>query len=167
MDLGFDPAAMAASAEGASSNLMLIGAIAFFGFFGRLLFVAFGPGLAKANPLANFSGLGLIAVAVALIFGGLFVTGNTVKAQILVQRHLVDPVVVSVLGKDSCDIGSSAYCVLVFENGREMSVNWHDKRVHLYDVLTPTVLPLWQSLRPRGRPDRGAPTVAVTHIDAS
>ncbi len=156
MDLGIDPAAIAAGSQGMSSNLILIGTIAFVGFFGRLVFVAFAPSIAKANPLANFSGFGLIAVAVALIFGGLFVTGKTVKATVLVQRHLIDPVIVSVLGRDSCDLNSDDYCVVVFEDGREMSVNWHDKRVHMYEILTPATLPLWTSLRPRSRPGESA-----------
>ncbi len=153
MELAIDSTALAAGSHAVTDNIVMFGTIAFVGFFGRLIFVAFGPGLANANPLSNFSGYGHILVAVALFAGALHLSGKTVKAQVLFKRHLVDPVVVTVLGRDSCDLTSDSYCVLVFEEGREMSVNWYDKRVYMYEILNPAELPLWSSLRPRGRPN--------------
>ncbi|UTS79514.1 hypothetical protein [Phaeobacter piscinae] len=157
MDLGIDPSALAAGSHAATDNIIMFGTIAFIGFFGRLLYVAFGPGLASANPLSNFSGYGHILVAVALFAGALHLSGKTVKAQVLFNRHLVDPILVTVLGRDSCDQNGDDYCVIVFEQDREMSVNWYDKRVHMYELLNAAELPLWSSLRPQGRP-RGRPT---------
>ncbi|MFV1443068.1 MULTISPECIES: hypothetical protein [unclassified Phaeobacter] len=155
MDLGIDPTALAAGSHVVTGNIMMFGTIAFVGFFGRLVFVAFGPGVAQANPLGHLSGFGHILVAVALFAGALHLSGKTVKAQVLFKRHLVDPVIVTLLGRDSCDPQGEAYCVMVFEDGREMSVNWHDTRVHMYELLNPVELPLWSSLRPRERPEAG------------
>lgn len=156
MDFGFDPSAVAAGSQEMTSNFVLIGVIAFVGFFGRLLFVAFAPGIAKASPLKNMSAPGFILLAVALFGGGLFLSGKLVKAQVLVSRHLVDPVIVTVLGRDSCDPADGSYCVVVFENGAERLVNWHDQRVFMYEIVNLPQGAIWHTLRPQPRPAAAA-----------
>jgi hypothetical protein len=153
LDFGFDPSAVAAGSQQLTGNFVLIGVIAFVGFFGRLLFVAFAPSLAKASPFKNLSGPGFICLAIGLFFGGLYVSGKMVKAQVLVSRHLIDPVIVTILGQDSCDPDDGSYCVVVFENGEERLVNWHDKRVFMYEIVNPPQGAVWNTLRPRGRPE--------------
>ncbi|MFS4582309.1 hypothetical protein [Phaeobacter sp. C3_T13_0] len=141
-----------------TDNIAMFGTIAFVGFFGRLVFVAFGPGLANANPLKNFSGFGRVLLAVALN-----VSGKMAKAQTLFKRHLVDPIIVTVLGRDSRDLASDDCCVMLFEQGREMSVNWYDKRVYIYEILNPLTLPLWSFLRPQIRPEHPRRSYALVH----
>ncbi|MEX0303119.1 MAG: hypothetical protein AB3N24_11905 [Leisingera sp.] len=152
MDLGFDPAAVAVGAQGVSNKLMLIGFIAFVGFFGRMVFVAFAPGISKANPFRGVSGPGLILLAAALFAGALYISGKQTKAMVLFNRHLVDPVIVTLLGRDSCDPADGSYCVVVFEEGSEKIVNWYDKRVYMWEIVNPPEGAVWHTLRPRARP---------------
>ncbi|WP_264212735.1 hypothetical protein [Leisingera thetidis] len=152
MDIGIDPAAVAAGSQEMTGNIALIGTIAFVGFFGRMVFVAFAPGLAKANPFRNFSGTGFILLAAALFAGGLYASGKMTKATVLFKRNLVDPVVVTWLGRDSCDPASGSYCVVVFEDGQEKVVNWYDKRVYMYEIVNPPEGAVWHTLRPQPRP---------------
>ncbi|KIC09911.1 hypothetical protein RA19_14240 [Leisingera sp. ANG-M1] len=156
MELGIDPAAIAAGSKELSSTFTLIAVIAFVGFFGRLVFVAFAPGIAKANPFRNFSAAGFILLAAVLFGGGLYVSGKAVKAEVLLKRHLVDPVLVSWLGRDSCDPGDGSYCVVVFEKGQEKIVNWYDKRVYMWEIVNPAEGAVWHTLRPRPRPGGAA-----------
>lgn len=156
MDFGFDPSAVAAGSQEMTGNFILIGVIAFVGFFGRMLFVAFAPDLAKAAPFKNFSGPGFILLAVGLFAGGLYISGKMVKAQVMVKRHLVDPVIVTWLGRDSCDPETGGYCVVVFEDDGEKIVNWYDKRVYMYEIVNPPEGAVWHSQRPRARPARQA-----------
>lgn len=151
MDLGIDPSAVAAGSEELTSTLVLIGAIAFAGFFGRMVFVAFGPSIAKSNPFRNFSGSGFILLAAALFAGGLYASGKMTKASVLFKRHLVEPVIVTWLGRDSCDPAQGSYCVVVFEDGEEKIVNWYNKRVYMYEIVNPPAGAVWHTLRPRHR----------------
>ncbi len=130
---------------------VLIVALAFVGFIGRLVVVAYGDRIAGLNPLRSASGGVMIGAAVLLIAGGIFLVNGHVKTLIMVRQHSIDPFLTSVLGRDSCDVASGAYCVVVFENEREIVVNWHDKRVHMMALLTPPMNPPWGSLRPRTR----------------
>ncbi|WP_323782019.1 hypothetical protein [Leisingera sp.] len=152
MNFGFDPSAVAAGSQELTSNFVLIGIIAFAGFFGRLVFVAFAPGIARAAPFRNFTAPGFILLAAALFAGGLYLSGRMVKAQVLVSRHLVDPVIVTLLGRDSCDPADGSYCVVVFEDGREKMVNWYDKRVYMWEIVNPPEGAIWHSQRPPARP---------------
>ncbi|MFW8595012.1 hypothetical protein [Cribrihabitans neustonicus] len=152
MDLGIDPAAVAAQSQGFSSSLALIATIAFVGFFGRLVFVAFAPNLAARNPLRHLSGAGFLLLAAAIFGGGLYATGKWTKAVVLFNRSLVDPVIVSWLGRDSCDPASGRYCVVVFEAERELVVNWYDKRVYMWEIVNPPEGAPWHSQRPLSRP---------------
>jgi hypothetical protein len=156
LDFGFDPAAVAAGSQEMTSNFVLIGVIAFVGFFGRLVFVAFAPSIAKASPLGQLSAPGFIVLAVVLFGSGLYLSGKLVKAQVLVKRHLVDPVIVTLLGRDSCDPADGSYCVVVFENGDERLVNWHDKRVFMYEIVNPPQGAVWHTQRPLPRPTAAA-----------
>ncbi|KIC17818.1 hypothetical protein [Leisingera sp. ANG-Vp] len=156
MDLGIDPSAVAVGSQGLTSKLMLIGFIAFAGFFGRMVFVAFAPGIAKANPFRNFSGPGFILLAAGLFAGALYISGKQTKAMVLFNRHLVDPITVTWLGKDSCDPADGSYCVVVFEEGGEKIVNWYDKRVYMWEIINPPEGAVWHTLRPRARPGAAA-----------
>ncbi|UWQ36385.1 MULTISPECIES: hypothetical protein [Leisingera] len=156
MDLGFNPSEIAVGAQGVSGKLLLFALLAFIGFFGRLVFSAFGPQLAEFNPFRNFSGLGFVLLAVALFAGALYISGKQTKAMVLFKSHLVDPVIVTVLGRDSCDPAQGSYCVVVFEDGREKIVNWHDKRVYMWEIINPPEGAVWHTLRPRPRPGAAA-----------
>lgn len=156
MDLGIDPAAIAAGSQGLSSKLTMFAVIAFAGFFGRMVFVAFAPGIAGFNPFRNFSGTGFILLAAALLTGALYLSGKQTKAAVLFKRHLVDPVTVTWLGRDSCDPAEGSYCVVVFEEGREKIVNWYDKRVYMWEIVNPPEGAVWHTLRPRARPGAAA-----------
>lgn len=156
MDLGFDPSALAAGSEELRSSLTLMAIIAFTGFFGRMVFVAFGPGLARANPFRDFTSTGFILLAAALFAGGLYVSGKAVKTEVLIKRHLIDPVAVTWLGWDSCDPEDGSYCVVVFEDGEEKIVNWYDKRVYMWEIVNLPESAVWHTLRPLPRPERFA-----------
>lgn len=153
--MGIDPSAMAAQSQGLTSNLALIAAIAGLGFFGRLLFVIFGPKLAGRNPLCNFSGTALIVVAAVLFGGAIYASGKWTKAVVLFNRTLVDPVIVTWLGRDSCDPATGRYCVVVFEEERELVVNWYDKRVYMWEIVNPPEGAPRYSPRPLSRPLTG------------
>ncbi|MBE1285019.1 MAG: hypothetical protein GJ676_17030 [Rhodobacteraceae bacterium] len=155
MDFGFDVSTAAEGVSdvqhGLSGPLTTILIVLAIGVFGRMVFVAFGDRLRIANPLAALSGAGWIIVALSTFLGGLFVTGQARPAWIQVQRHVIDPFVVSILERDSCDPGTGAYCVVVFDPGREMVVNWYDKRVDMYRIVNPQTGPVRRSPRPQIR----------------
>ncbi len=166
MDFGFDverAASVASRAHGGMVDiLVLVGALAAFGFFGRLIFVAYGDRIKDFNPLHGFSGWGLIGVAVVVFAGGLLLTGKQRAAMIRLKAYLVDPFVVSVLNEDSCEVASGKYCVVVFEQDREIVVNWYDRRVSMFEIANDLDFnPILVSLRPVGRPVTGATGVVV------
>ena len=70
----------------------------------------------------------------------------------MVQRHVVDPFVISVLDRDSCDLNSGAYCVVVFEEDRELIVNWHDRRIDMFALVNPPSGSVFYTGRPQPRP---------------
>ena len=155
MDLGFDvTGAVAGVSElntGMSGKLTLIMSILVLGIVGRQLFVAFGPNLRFSSPFAGVSGTGILAVGALVLVGGLFMAGKGSTALIQVQRNIVDPFVIEVLERDSCDVTSGAYCVVVFENGREIIVNWHDRRVDMFAIANPRTEIYWKTQRPVAR----------------
>lgn len=158
MDFGFDVSGAVSGVsqmnEGMSGKLTIIMSILVLGIVGRQLFVAFGSNLKLSNPLAHMSGVGVLLVGVAVLVGGLFVAGKGQFALIQVQRNIVDPFVVGVLERDSCEIASGAYCVVVFEEDREIIVNWHDKRVDMYAIANPRTEILWKTQRPVARAEQ-------------
>ena len=162
MDFGFDVGATAAGVSEISSGLSgpfsMILIIFAIGVVGRQVFVAFGPNLKLSNPLAGLSGLGMILAAFAIMVGGLVVMGKGRWALIQVQRQVIDPFVVDVLDRDSCDVASGAYCVVVFEDGREIFVNWFDKRVDMFAIANPQTEVHWLYTRPQLRPEKPAET---------
>lgn len=156
MDFGIDPDAVGVIGsvvhDDGVGSLMIVGGIAFVGFFARLVFLSFADRAKAMNPFAGMSGGGLILVAFGIFVAGLFITNKQHKALIMVKRTLVDPVIVTVLQKDSCSVDDQkSYCVVVFEGGREMVVNWYDHRVDMYSVVNLQANPPWHSLRPLGR----------------
>lgn len=155
MDIGFDVNAAAAEVSGVTTDmyarLAIILVIAVVGFFGRLIFVAFGSNVKAENPLKGLSGAAMIGLGLVLAFGALIVVGKGDKAVRLVQRNMIDPYIVSVLEKDSCDPMSGAYCVIIFQDDREIAVNWFDKGVNLFEIAHPRQGPVPSSTRPRPR----------------
>ncbi|MDX2483727.1 MAG: hypothetical protein QNK42_08720 [Pseudodonghicola sp.] len=139
MNFGFDVEDAVSVASRASSDMtgvsVIVAAVAVLGFFGRLIFVAYGDRLGDLNPLRGVSGWGMIGVAAALFAGGLVMTGKHRSAITAFKARLVDPFVVSVLKKDSCDVSSEKYCVVVFEENREIFVNWYDRRVSMFKIV--------------------------------
>ncbi|SLN38623.1 hypothetical protein TRL7639_01950 [Falsiruegeria litorea R37] len=157
MDFGFDVtgavAGVSEARSGLSGKFTMIMIIAVIGLVGRQVFVAFGPSLKFSNPFARFSGFGLIGVAMAVFVGGLLVSGKGRTALIQLQRNISDPFIVSVLERDSCDVASGAYCVVVFEGEREIVVNWFDKRVDMFAIANPRTEVHWLTVRPQLRPE--------------
>ncbi|MFY9212574.1 MAG: hypothetical protein WAO69_15765 [Aestuariivita sp.] len=167
MEFDFDPAEVSAVGAVINSDLMhammIIGAIAVFGLLGRLFFMAMRDRAAKHNPLRDASGGGLIFASLALVAAGIYFNSGHVKTMVMVQRHVVDPITVSVLKRDSCQLSGGDYCVVVFQEDREIVVNWFDKRVHMFTLLTPAMNPPWGSPRPVARD----PHYLLTQADAS
>lgn len=139
MNFGFDiEDAMSASSQVSGDMIGVSGivlTVAALGFIGRLVFVVFGDRLGGLNPLRGVSGWGLIGVAAALLAGGLVMTGKHRPVIIGLKARLVDPFVVSVLKRDSCDVSGEKYCVVVFEEDREIFVNWYDRRVSMFKIV--------------------------------
>ena len=108
--------------------MMIIGAIAVFGLLGRLVFMAMRDRAAKHNPLRDASGGGLIFASLALVAAGIYFNSGHVKTMVMVQRHVVDPITVSVLKRDSCQLSGGDYCVVVFQEDREPAQVPHRSR---------------------------------------
>ncbi|WIY25922.1 hypothetical protein [Parasedimentitalea psychrophila] len=151
MEIGIDISSLTSGIQGLIGPGIIVGLIALAGFIGRLVFVSFGSSIKEANPLRNFSGLGLIATSIAMFVGALVVTGKLDKAVHLIQRNTMDPFNIYVLQRDSCDLSGSKYCVIVFEGGREISVNWFDSKVYMWELLNPQTGAVYKTLRPRSR----------------
>ncbi len=79
----------------------------------------------------------------------------------LVQRDLADPSIISVLEKDSCDVASGAYCVIIVDAGRKIAVNRFDKGVVRSDMAHPRqgAVPISRRphMPPSGRSGQNAP----------
>jgi len=154
LEIEFDVSSYISQVQGSGGHTLMIALILVAGYFGRLVFVAFGPSIAAANPLRNFSGFGLIGLCVAMFVGYLFLTGKQERALQVVQRNTIDPFMVWVLERDSCDQLSGKYCVIIFEDGREISVNWFAKEVYMWELVNPDHGAVWNTLRPMARDDR-------------
>ncbi|NRB19636.1 MAG: hypothetical protein HRU33_19250 [Rhodobacteraceae bacterium] len=153
MNFEFDVSSFVAQSQGLTGTAMIIGFIALGGYVGRLLYVSFGSSIAAVNLFRNFSGLGLISISVGLFIAGLYLTGKQDRAVHMVQRTVIDPFTVWVLKRDACDLSSGKYCVIVFEDDREISVNWFDQEVYMWELLNPPSGAVWDTLRPRSRAD--------------
>ena len=156
MDFGFDVSAaasgMSQASDGVSGKFTVIMIIAAMGMLGRSLFVAFGSSVKFSNPFRAFSGIAMVLAAFVILFGGMVLVGKGQKLMLMVQRNIVDPFVVSVLDRDSCDLNSGAYCVIVFEQDRERVVNWHDRRVDMFALVNPPSGSVFHTGRPHSRP---------------
>ncbi|TDE40852.1 hypothetical protein [Antarcticimicrobium sediminis] len=139
MNFGFDIEESASVSSQARSDMIgvsvIVVLVAILGFFGRLIFVVYRGRLAGLNPLRGVSGWGMIGVAAALFAGVLVMTGKQRSVIIGFKARLVDPFVVSVLKRDSCDVAGKKYCVVVFEEDREIFVNWYDRRVSMFQIV--------------------------------
>lgn len=158
MDFAADVSATAASVSETSADmywrLMIFLILGVVGFVGRLLFMAVGPSVEGRNPLRALSGAAMLGLGMAMIFGTLVVMGKGDKVVRLVRSGIVDPYVVQVLGRDSCDPTDGSYCVVVFDEGREIAVNWFDRRVNMFDIAHPVQGAVASSPRPAPAPGR-------------
>lgn len=168
MDFGFDPsqaAGVAGKITSAVGPMFWIMIILALGGIGRMVFVAWGDKFQVSKMFENFSGYGLIAVALGLMVAGVFVADREVRAWVIIQQKIVDPLLVTVLGRDSCNPENDRFCVVVWtESGREVIVKWHDKRVDALKVYGDYEFSLTESARPLARPERAAaaePNVTV------
>lgn len=156
MNFEYEPEAVTSAASQVSNvsfgPIVTIALIVAFGFIGRLVFIAYGDRIQNFNPLKALSGVGLVIVAVGILTATVFVSGKQVKAMVLLKSILVEPVLVTLLKKDSCTITDESYCVIVFEDDREISVNWYNRRVDMFKLVNDfTLNPLWASPRPKLR----------------
>ena len=156
MEVGVDPAEIAAASEALGSAmgpfLWIMGLLA-AGLIGRMIFVAWGDRLRPSAWLQNMSGAGLIALALGLFVVGIFVSGTEVRAWVKIQQSLIDPFLVTVLKRDSCNPTNDRFCVVVWEqDGREIMVKWHDRRVNAHKVFGGHQFTLYSSARPQPRP---------------
>ncbi len=157
MDFGFDVSGTVAGVSQLSQALsgkflalLLIGAI---GLGARPFYVAFLAGRNFSSPIAGFSGWAKIALGLALASGLAAWLGRFDVVAIKIQRYVTDPYTVSILKKDSCDPAGPDFCVIVFDSGREISVNWWDRRVDMLRLAHPVSgAPQW-SVRPSPRPE--------------
>lgn len=153
MEFGIDPQAFVGDGDAVYGKVGLFFGLGVLGLVGRMIFVAWGSEIASKNPLKNFSGPAFIALAVA-IFGFVMLRDvpSVKQAEIFVRTHTVDYVLVDLMQRDSCVIEGDAYCVVVFEDGREMVVNWYDRRVYMWEILNPDTGAPWEAPRPPSRP---------------
>ena len=170
MDMGFDVNAAASEVSAVSgdmySRLTIIVILAVVGFLGRMIFVAFGSNVKVDNPLKGLSGVSMIIFGLCLAFGALIMVGKGDKAVRLVQRNIIDPYVISVLEQDACNPATGAYCVIVFEEGREISMNWFDKGINLFEIAHPRQGAVPSSQRPRVRAERAVPPAETDQTPA-
>lgn len=164
MNFGFDPnqaAGVAGKITSAVGPMFWIMIILALGGIGRMVFVAWGDKFQISRMFENFSGYGLIAVAIGLMLAGVFVADREVRAWVIIQQKIIDPVLVNVLGRDSCNPENDRFCVVVWtDSGREVIVKWHDKRVDALQVYGDYEFSLTQSARPLARPERAAAVAA-------
>ena len=130
--------------------LMVIAAVA---GIGKLVLVAWGDKFSGAGLFGNLTGSGFIGVAVVFLVAGIFLTDREVRVWVKFKQTFVDPVIVDVLGKDSCDPADDRFCVVTWdEDGREIVVNWYDRRINAFDTYGGYELTLYESIRPQQRP---------------
>lgn len=151
MEIGIDIPSLTSGIGDMTGPGIIVGLIALAGFIGRLVFVSFGSSIKNANPLRNFSGFGRIAAGGVVFVGALAMTGKLDKAAHKIQGSTIDPFYIYVLKRDSCDLSSGKYCVILFEGDREISVNWFDNKVYMWELLNPQAGAVYNSLRPRSR----------------
>ena len=157
MELEFSPtdtiSGVTQSIQGASGKLIIMLIILAVGLVARTLFVSVMSNIKMSNPLRNSSGVTMIGVGLVLVFGGLFYNKSQRNLLQDVQRVFVDPIYVSVLHKDTCSSADGEYCIVIFKDGHELDVNWHDKNVYMWAILNPEQGSVWTSLRPMARAD--------------
>lgn len=147
------------SAVGPFLILMVILAL---GMLGRMVYIAWGDDFDFSSLFSGGSMGKLVAFLIAAPIAGLYLTDSEVKAWVLVQQKVIDPVLVDVLKRDSCNPARDEFCVVVWEeDGREIFVNWHDKRVDAMKVFGGYEFSLYTSKRPQVRPQHIADAHAV------
>ncbi len=156
MELGFTPEQAAGAARQVTSAvgpmvwLMVIVAVA---GVGKLVFIAWGDKVSLPGLLGNLHGAGLIAFSVLFLVAGIFISDREVRVWVKFKQTFVDPVIVDILGRDSCDPETNRFCVVTWDDdGREIAVNWYDNRLKAFDIYGGYDLTLYESLRPQLRP---------------
>lgn len=171
MNFGFDPNEAAGAANQITSAvgpMLWIMILLALGMLGRMVFVAWGDKMNISGWFQNASGVGLIGLALALFVGGIFITDRDVRAWVVIQQTVVDPVLVGVLKRDSCNPDNDRFCVVVWDDkGRELIVKWHDKRVDAHEAFGgyDYNLSVVESPRPILRPDHITTLAQVTVSD--
>ena len=164
MDIPFSAQQASAAAEHVNSvtgpTVWLIFILAAAGIL-KMIMIGWGDRIQeKGQKLLTISAGGMVAIAVVIGLGGMFYSDKEVKAWIKVRQTVVDPILVDVLKRDSCNPAKNRFCAVVFdEDGREIVVNWHDKRVNAMKTYGDFQFTTYTSLRPVARPlgDRWAP----------
>ena len=141
------------SSQGAAGKLIIMLVILAAGLMARPIFVAVMSNLRLSNPLRNSSGGALIGVGLVLVLGVVFFAGRQRNLLVDFQRLIVDPIYVSVLHEDTCNTEGGVYCIIIFDDGYELDVNWHDRNVYMWKILNPDQGTVWTSLRPMARKD--------------
>ena len=156
MEFGFSldqvtgAAGQVSSAVGPMFWLLLITAVA---GISKLIFIAWGDKFSLSGLLGGLHGGALIGFAAMLLVVGMFISDREVRAWVKFKQIFVDPVVVDILGRDSCNPESNRFCVVTWdEDGREVIVNWYDKRIKAFDIYGDYEFTLFESLRPQLRP---------------
>ena len=139
------------NAIGPLTYLLVILAVA---GIGRMIFVAYGDKLQLSALYEGFSGKSYVVIFAAICAGLVMFTDQEVRIWIKFKSTMVDPVLTDVLKRDSCNPETNRFCVVVWEDdGREMVVNWHDRRVDAFKVFGGYQFTLFESPRPVARPE--------------
>ena len=156
MDSGISPSELAqtgnqpSDAIGPTFWILLLLAV---GTVAGKIYISWGDRVQISSWLGNASGGALIGLGAMFFIVGIFLTDREVRTWILIRQNLIDPFVVTVLQTDSCNPQNDRFCVVVWEpEGREIVVNWHDKRVDAFSIYNDLELTLYASARPRSRP---------------
>lgn len=156
MEIGFSleqvtgAASQVGSAVGPTFWLILIVAVA---GVSKLIFIGWGDKLSPSALLGGLSGGTLIGLVALFLVVGMFATDREVRVWVKFQQIFIDPVIVDILGRDSCDPTHNRFCVVTWDDdGREILVNWHDRRIKAFDIFGGYEFTLFESLRPQLRP---------------
>lgn len=143
-------ASQVSSAVGPTFWLIMIVAVA---GVGKLIFIGWGDKLSPSGLLGSLPGGALIGFAALILVVGMFISDREVKALVKFQQTFVDPVIVDILGRDSCNPERNRFCVVTWDDdGREILVNWHDRRITAFDIYGDYDFTLFESIRPQLRP---------------
>ncbi|WP_420004278.1 hypothetical protein [Arenibacterium sp. LLYu02] len=152
MDFGVNVAALSGTAQGLSQSVTLGMIFLLVGGVGRMIFVAFGDRMVRFNPFRNMSGQMMLLVGGAIVLSPLFFETQVNHVWTKAKSLTVEPFLTEVLGRDSCVIDETSYCVVIFEGEAELVVNWYHRGVYMWALLNPETSAVWDAPRPPRRP---------------